>query len=136
MRIRKAICFKGEEDTLPYNVSAMEEWLHALGEAETAFDAFSDDGEKALAVFNDKWREDCIWVMAENMLCEKGVIPPHWTKVINCQNCGPMPGDEEYDEELVACPWCHTAFGGQATARKSLDYLEHERTQRAWRKKL
>jgi len=50
---------------------------------------------------------DCLMVLAENLAIARGVVPPHWKHVVECEKCGWMPSDMSYSGKLQACPWCH-----------------------------
>lgn len=44
--------------------------------------------------------------LAEKLMCEQSIVPPRFTKLVQCKTCGPVHAPE--DTELVTpnCPWC------------------------------
>lgn len=52
--------------------------------------------------------EQFIYTVWENLACEKGIVPPHWSGAAHCQRCGVVAVEKAQDGARVAgCPWCH-----------------------------
>jgi len=85
--------------------------LHALFEPSTG---------ALKAMMGDDFEDDPYWiagmkqVVAENRMCECGVTPPGWDKLIWCKGCARKEGVKAlarpftHDGEVEGCPWCHT----------------------------
>lgn len=44
--------------------------------------------------------------LAEKILCEQGIIPPRFTKLVQCHTCGPVHAPEDTENKTPNCPWC------------------------------
>ena len=44
--------------------------------------------------------------LAEKLLCEQSIIPPRFTKLVQCETCGPVHAPAETDDVTPKCPWC------------------------------
>ncbi len=50
-------------------------------------------------------------VMIEDMR-HRGIVPDHYTAIINCKHCGPVPIFEGCWPESDGCPWCFNRLQG------------------------
>jgi hypothetical protein len=44
--------------------------------------------------------------LAEKLMCEQGLVPPRFTKLVECQTCGPVHAPEDAEPLMPNCPWC------------------------------
>ena len=44
--------------------------------------------------------------LAEKLMCEQSIIPPRYTKLVQCKTCGPVHAPEETELVTPNCPWC------------------------------
>lgn len=44
--------------------------------------------------------------LAEKLMCEQSVVPPRFTKLVQCKTCGPVHAPEDTDLVTPNCPWC------------------------------
>jgi hypothetical protein len=44
---------------------------------------------------------------------ERGEIPPHYTKSVTCERCGPVMLWEGAPNTVVGCPWCLNRAAGK-----------------------
>lgn len=44
--------------------------------------------------------------LAEKLMCEQSIIPPRFSKLVQCESCGPVHAPEDTDPVTPNCPWC------------------------------
>ncbi len=44
--------------------------------------------------------------LAEKLMCEQSLIPPRFTKLVECASCGPVHAPEDTESKTPNCPWC------------------------------
>ena len=47
-----------------------------------------------------------------SLMRERGEIPPGWTSVTTCKQCGPVPIFEGCSPKVDGCPWCWNRVRG------------------------
>lgn len=46
--------------------------------------------------------------LAEALLVQQYVVPPHWNRIAECLRCGELPMHPKYaGQTLESCAWCH-----------------------------
>lgn len=64
-------------------------------------------GQEWLWVIADPARKPAFaQIVAENRMIQAGRIPPSFTSIAFCAQCGWRPAEPDTPESLVGCPWC------------------------------
>jgi hypothetical protein len=88
------------------------EWLtEKRRESQIVFDEYMiSSREKARANLrgaSDVEVEEFAVMLTENRFVDEWLIPPHWTSVLICEQCGYMPClPEDAGRRVICCSWC------------------------------
>lgn len=67
----------------------------------------------------DEQHTQLVTMLAEQVLIDQAIIPPHWTALVQCARCGEVAMPMGTAPRIHTCRWCSTPYAEYLAMRRS-----------------